>query len=276
MDCAAFKEHAGLFALGSLGHEEHAPCSEHLAALETHDGCIEALREAMAGVSALDEVPPPPPAHVWQALEARLPRDGPRLRVVQRRSWAALSVALAAGVAALFLESRVQHLEAQLEEARRTSAVEEQAILAATAARDHCREEVLRLGTSAQLESGAVALLELPGTQLFPLKTSKEQATGRAAANAILHTGIKRAYVVAEGLSAVPDHDYEMWVAKGSRVVAAGVMTVDNQGRALMRVDYASLLGDTGAPDAMMITLEPHAGDLQKPGPTVLFGKPRA
>lgn len=271
MDCATFKEMAALLALGALEEKERQACEAHLAEAR-HDGCVEALAEAMASVSSLDEEVPSPAPHVWANIAGRIAPSAARLRGVRRRAqWTtALAVACAAAlVLALLGRARVA---GELAVARDHEAARARTMTSTTAERDACRQEVLQLQAAEKLRNEAVALLELPGTQLFPLAPEKGQ---RAASNVIMHTGLKRAYVIAEGLRVVPDRDYELWVAKGKRVVPAGLVAVGRDGRALVRVDYAALLGDVGAPDAMMITLEPRGGGPTVRGPTVLFGTPR-
>ena len=273
MDCATFKELAALFALGALEPAERSACEAHLA-LEQHDGCLETLSHAMASVSTLDDqgaVPPPSP-RVWSAIAERIAPSARRLRSARRRTQVAAGLALALAAALVFVVLNRWRLGGELEATRLQLATRSETMASATQQRDACLARVEKVEARERLRNEAVSLLELPGTQLFPLAPEKGR---NAAANAIMHTGLKRAYVVAEGLAVVPDRDYEMWVAKGKKVVAAGLVTVDKSGRAIVRVDYATLLGDVGAPDAMMITIEPRGGSVGAPGPTVLFGTPR-
>ncbi len=263
MDCATFKEMAALFALDALDATERAACEAHLRAAQ-HDGCIEALSNAMAAVSSLDETPPAPPPRVWASIEERIGPSARRLARARRRVWLASGLAVACAAALVLVVISRQQLAGTIDK-------RDQSLAATTRQRDACLIRVEQIEAEKRFRDEAVALLQLRGTQLFPLAAEKGQ---KAEANAIMHTGLKRAFVVAEGLPSLPDRDYEMWVAKGKKVVSAGLVSVDSGGRALVRIDYATLTGD-GAPDAMMITLEPRGGSTGTPGPTVLFGTPR-
>lgn len=271
MDCATFQELAALFALGALDPVERGQCEAHFAAAE-HDGCLEVLSNAMASISSLDEDCPPPSPRVWAAIAEQIAPAAGRMRVARGRAAVATGLAVACAAALVLVVVSRSRVAGQLEATRTQLAARERAMTAAGQV-DSCLARIEKIAAEQRLRDEAVSLLELPGTQLFPLASKPGQA---AAANAIMHTGLRRAYVVAEGLTVTPGRDYEMWVAKGKKVVPAGVVAVDVRGRALVRVDYAALLGDAGAPDAMMITLEPHGGPLGTPGPTVLLGAPRS
>lgn len=274
MDCATFKDLAALFALGALEPAERAACEAHLASTPHHPDCFEALSSAMAGVASLDEegVSEEPAPHVWAAIERQITPGAQRLRRVRRRTWVATGAALACAAALVLVLVGRRQAEHDLSAARRQLTDRDLTATAAVRERDACLVRVQRVEDAERLRHEAVALLELSGTRLFPLAPEKGR---KATANAIMHTGVKRAYVVADGLQPVPDRDYEMWIAKGKRVVPAGLVNVDAHGRAVVRIDYAALLGDIGAPDAMMITLEPRGGGPVVRGPTVLLGAPR-
>jgi hypothetical protein len=265
MDCAEFKEQVALFALGALDDATRAACHQHLQQA-AHDGCVEALNDAMVATDSLSEaVQPPAPLHVWSAIDARLGASDPWRRRFAFAAAAAVLFAVVAGSAGALLRNeraQVTGLLADKAASERTLATKAQQL-------ETCARAVDDANAAAAMQRDAVALLQLPGTTLFPLKSEKGE---RATANVIIHTGLKRAYVVANGLKAAPQGDYEMWVAKGKRVVAAGLMKVGADGNAVLRVDYAALLGDIGAPDAMMVTLEPAGGSETVRGPTIMFG----
>lgn len=270
MTCASFKEQVALLALGALDDAEHAACAEHLTLPIAHDGCREALLAALAGVDSLDDDAPPPRAEVWSAIAERIApaRSLGRARRLNRVGWGAALVCAAAVV--VMLLGRRDRDEVALASLRGRLATGEQTTAAAIHDRDACRVRVGELEAQDRLRAEAVGLLELPGTQLFPLAPAKGRA---ASANAILHTGVKRAYVIADGLTPAHDGDYEMWIARGNRVLPAGTFAVDAHGRAVVAIDYAQLLD--GAPDTVMITLEPRGGSSVVRGPTILLGNPR-
>ncbi len=275
MDCATFKELVGLFALGALTADERAEAEAHLA-LPQHEGCLEALAEAMQGASVLDgdghgqgERPAP---QVWQLIQQRIAPNAARLRRARRIARMAGAFAAAAALLLAYVVYRPPGLGPALvavESLRRESADKAAALTATTTERDECQKRNQLLEQDQRLPGEAVALLQLAGTRLFPLPAEKGQT---ATANVILHSGLKRAFVVTEGLRPVAEHDYELWVAHGKKVVPAGLVHVDAAGRAVARVDYEKLLGDVGAPDAMMITLEPSGGGDVVRGPTIVIG----
>lgn len=278
MDCATFKDLAALFALGALSAEERRACEAHLADPRAHDGCFAVLSAAAEAVSALDgdAATPTPPAHVWTAIETRVMPAARRAQRLQRRNriWMTATVACAAALTLVFLQRR--DLDTQLASATRDAATKQIAASTLQQERDACRGRVDTLERAAranQLRAEAVSLLQLPGTQLFALAQEKNH---KATANGIIHTGVKRVFVVADGLPHVDGHDYEMWIARRGKVVAAGVVETDDAGRAVFRIDYDKLLEAEGAPEAVMITLEPHGGNLATPGPTVLLGTIRS
>lgn len=278
MNCTEFKEQVALLALGALDASASAACHEHLAE-EQHEGCVEALDEAMHAVDSLSEgVHSAAPSHVWDRINASLvaaPSAGAAVSKVASQVWrtrftyaAAAAVLLAIGTVVAIAAWR--DTQSQLSTIASSAKATEQTLASKVQQLENCSRVVDEAEAAAALQREAVALLQLPGTTLFPLKPEKGE---RATANVIIHTGVKRAYVLAEGLKATPQGDYEMWVAKGTRVVAAGVMKVGADGKAVFKVDYAKLLGDLGAPDAMMITLERPGGSETVGGPTVMFGK---
>jgi len=267
MECATFKELVGLFALNALDPEERARAEEHLAS-GAHDGCLEVLAVAMQGASVLDGDGPveAPAPRVWEAIARQVAPSAARLRRAKRltqSAWAFAALAVVIVGYVLYRPPGQVALVAAVETARREGADKAAALTATTRERDACQRQLQQ----DKLRGEAVALLRLAGTQLFPLPAEKGHA---ATANAILHTGVKRAYVVADGLRPVADHDYELWVARGKKVVAAGLVHVDAEGTTVLRVDYESLLG--GTPDAMMITLEPAGGGDTVRGPTIVIG----
>jgi anti-sigma-K factor RskA len=272
MDCATFKDLVALYALGGLERDERIACETHLKTA-THEGCREALSRATATVASMDDATgEAPPPRVWEAIERQIAPEVNRRRSVHRRVWWAAGTALACAAALVLALIRLSQLEATLGDSRNALANRDQVFTSMVGERDACLDKLQRLEGTERLRAEAVDLLQLGGTTLFPLAAKNGR---NATANAIMHTGVKRAYVVAEGLPSVPDRDYEMWIAKGKRVVPAGLIKVDARGRAVVRIDYATLLGEVGAPDAMMITLEPRGGSAVVQGPTILLGTPR-
>ena len=76
-----------------------------------------------------------------------------------------------------------------------------------------CAQRLQSMERDLELRDQAVALLELPGTELFAVAPTDKSTAYLA--NAILHAGTKRAFIVATGLTPQPGKGYEAWVVKG-------------------------------------------------------------
>jgi hypothetical protein len=74
LTCTQFIDRADAYALGTLDELERHACSRHIARLVHHHGCREALQLAQDVVDRLAAALPagPPPAGLWQSIEARL------------------------------------------------------------------------------------------------------------------------------------------------------------------------------------------------------------
>jgi hypothetical protein len=115
-----------------------------------------------------------------------------------------------------------------------------------------CKRELEAIEARDALAGEAVALLELPGTQLIPLDRHAGATTGLAA-NAIYHRGVKKAYVMAAGLPTdAPPDGYRVWLVRAGHRVAAGVLVPDH-GRAIVSVPTLTL--DDGVPETFQIAL---------------------
>jgi anti-sigma-K factor RskA len=282
-----FKELVTLYALGALDAEERADVEEFLASPACDRDCVRALAQAMESAAMLTrELPPVQPGpDVWAKIEARLGLGAARQVVplpVRSKSrgaiWAAVAVGWAAAAVFLFLwwrdgqkvqefadaaraaEKRARMYEGQVKETERHA-------VSAGHERDACRRRLESLELGIVERDAAIALLELPGTQLFALKPEPGR---ELAANAIVHTGLKRAYIAFAGFKPQAGKDYELWVVHGEKVLAAGLIKGDPEGRALVRVDYEALTGEL--PEKLLVTLEPEGGGPVARGPLVLGG----
>ena len=260
MTCAEFKELAASLALGALAPEERAACEAHLREPIAHEGCAAALRalEDAAAQLALSLPPIPPSPALWRSIDRSL---GPAA-AARRGRGGLVTVALAmAAAAALVLWVRDRgRLGAELQAAQaRVAAGDEQ--------RARCVAELDRLRGDERLRDDAVALLSLPGTRVVGLSA---QGGGALSARVILHVGERRAYLVGRGLSAPAGQDYELWVIRGDRKIAAGLLRGGDGGQLVAAVD-PGLLAE-GAPDALAVTLEPAGGGPVPRGPIVLLG----
>jgi anti-sigma-K factor RskA len=251
MTCAEFQELAAGYALGVLDPAELAACQQHLGESK-HQGCLEALRRASENAVLLSEALPPatPSPAMWSAIERRL---GVPARSMPLVGWLLAAAAVLLIVWLGFDRSRLQQrLEA--EQIRHGQALSQ------------CVAQLDRLQKDAALRRDALALLELPGTRLIAMTQS-----GSAQANVIYHSGEKRAFFVGRNLAAPAGKDYELWMIRGDKKIAAGLLHADATGALVSVVDPAVLV--EGPPDAMAVTLEAAGGKPQPEGPIVLVGK---
>lgn len=74
LTCTQFVDLADAFALGALEELEQRACARHIGRAVHHAGCREALASARNVMDRLAVAMPggPPPAALWDAIEARL------------------------------------------------------------------------------------------------------------------------------------------------------------------------------------------------------------
>jgi hypothetical protein len=263
MTCGEFKEQVAALALGLLDADERAACERHLTETEPHDGCVAALRQARETATLLALALPPmtPAPATWTAIEAgthvlatAAPRRAPRLGTLA--PW------LLAAAALLFLawswRDRLTLRAAHDQDVARAAAE--------TRARAVCVAERDALRRQAELQREALALLQRPGARLVALA---QQGGATATASVIWHP--ERALVLGHGLTAPAGRDYELWVIRGERKIAAGLLRADASGGLISAIDPVLLR--EGAPDAFAVTLEAAGGKPQPEGPIVLVGK---
>jgi hypothetical protein len=117
------------------------------------------------------------------------------------------------------------------------------------------KEETLRL-----LSDPQVRLVSLAGLPPSP------GAAGRLLWNPVTRTGL----LLTSDLPAVPrGRAYELWAIAGKEAVPAGVFTVDESGRTLLRLPP---LPEAKTFDKFAVTLEPAGGVPQPTGPMHLLG----
>ncbi len=249
-----FLERLEVWALGGLSDPDRSEMERHVAA---HPEVRAAVRRAFTTAAALGEALPPsaPPPGSWAGIERRLSAGGqparPRRRIAAAAGWIA---AAAAAAIALWLwfdrddrRARERVLQAELDGRQRT--LDEQT-RAAQVRFDGCARELESLRTRDALAGEAVALLELAGTQLIPLEPTTSDGPS-IAANAIYHRGVKRAYVVVNGLT--PDGaGYQIWVNRAGQRRPAGRLAATADGSGVIASVSADTLDDV--PEAFEVT----------------------
>lgn len=254
---AEFLAQLDAWALGGLSDLEAAAMARFAADASTAARSAQERAFATAALIAAAEPPSPPPPEVWDRVAARTRTGGTTAPRNRASRWQALGWIVAAAAVVLLivaLRDRARHVEREAELARALGDRDAgAATLTATRGQlDDCVRDLTVLRARDVLATEAVALLELPGTQLIPLDRKGPDAT-TLAANAIYHRGVKRAYVVAAGIPAdAPADGYQVWLVRGGQRIAAGTLLPDH-GRAIASVPTLTL--DDGVPEAFQLTL---------------------
>ena len=261
MRCSEFKASVWAHALDALEPTERAELERHLAEPIAHEGCQDELERAMRTAQALSAVAPAltPPAEAWSKIEARIAGE-PKTsgRPARRPAWLpwAVSFIAAAACALLFVKAWTYRNDLIAQNA------EISALRGAVEERDICRQELEAMRKSSQAERAALALLELPSTQLVPISATPEsKSTSRG--TALLNMEERRAVVLISALSPAVGRDYELWVIRAGRPVPAGILKPGQDGRAVAEIDRSLL--QSGRPDTFAVTIEPAGGS---PAPT--------
>lgn len=270
-----FLDQVDAYALGALEPAEARALEAHLTAEGPHPLCAAALaraREAVATLAA-DLGPVTPPPRVWEAVarsisqpSAPAPREPARSPPVQPTTAApgrrvpAWASALAAAAVLTLVVSGVT-----VQGARRSAA--QASASAAECARDlaDARIDLLR-------KEDALKLLTEPGTQLVSLKPSKDaQGLLAQGSGVVLFNPRGRALFLGRSLPAQPTREYELWLIRGGKPVAAGLLPAGPDGSVL--ADIRPELLAAGRPAAFAVSVEQKGGERDAPkGPVILTG----
>ena len=272
MTCAELKELAPLYAIGALDAAERRAMEQHLAERIAHQGCEDALRQAVEAAALLAQALPPivPAPRVWTAIDQAIASDAEptqRRRAVPRWDFRSLleNRALMGGLAALLLLAIGLRFFQRVSD-QRTAATLNAHLVEQDEALRGCLGEILAMKRQMDLQQVAIDLLERPATQVVALAVQGGESYH---ANVILNQADKKAVVVAGALRAQKDRDYELWIIRGNEKIAAGLLHGDNQGRAIAEVDGKLLAAGV---DAFAVTLEANGGGTSPKGPIVLVG----
>ena len=261
MTCSEFKASVWAHALDALEPTERAELERHLAEPIAHEGCQDELERAMRTAQALSAVAPAlsPPAEAWSKIEARI-AGGPQTsgRQARRPAWLPWAVSfIAAAACALLFVKAWTYRSALLAQNAEISQLRD-----AATEREACRQELEAMRKSSQAQPAALALLELPTTQLVAISaTPGSNSTSRG--TALLNMEERRAVVLISLLSPAVGKDYELWVIRAGSAVPAGILKPGQDGRVVAEIDRSLL--QSGRPDTFAVTVEPPGGS---PAPT--------
>jgi anti-sigma-K factor RskA len=268
MNCEEFKAIAASFVLSACDPKEQEAAEAHLRESK-HDGCFEALSAANEAVVTLSRLDPAirPSRQLWDRISQSI--DGtdaaPAAGQSQKRasSLAYSGWAVAAGLALA--------LGVTFNTASTRSAQDKQALTSMTDSlvteRATCAKNILDYKRDLQMQQKALDML-MAEAEMLPL-VAQANAVGNVHA---LVGEDKHVMVIAHGMKAQPDQDYALWVIRGEKKMAAGLMKPNADGTVMMEVD-AKLLD--GKVDAFAVTLEPLGGGDTPRGSLMFVGSPR-
>jgi len=261
-----FLDQVDAYALGALEPEEARALEVHLAAEGPHPLCEAALARAREAVATLatDVTPVAPPPRIWEAVALSIsrpappaPREPARPTPVQPTTTRRRVPAWAYGVAAAAVLALVVS-GVNLREATRSAAQ-----ASATAA--ECARELADARIDLLRKEDALKLLTEPGTQLVSLKPAPAaQARLAQGSGVVLFNPRGRALFLGRSFPAQATRDYELWLIRDGKPIAAGLLPPGPDGSVLADIRPELLAG--GRPGAFAVSIEQKGG--ARGGPT--------
>jgi anti-sigma-K factor RskA len=259
---AEFLEQVEAYALGALEPDQARAMAAHLAEAGGHPECEAALRRAQATVAALASGLPPvePPARVWRALAGSLgeaPGSAGRARPPRGVPGWVYGVAAAALLLLVLGVLRFQAVSSS------------EALARAKAA--ECARELADAHLDLLRKEDALKLLVEPGTQVVSLAPSPGPAPAHPGTGVVLFHPRGRTLLIGQRFAADPTRDYELWLIRDGRPVAAGLLPASPDGQVF--TDVRPELLARGRPAAFAISVEKKGGETDVPkGPVILSG----
>lgn len=274
-----FLDQVDAYALGALETPEARALEQHLAAEGPHPLCDAALARARETVATLaaDLKPVSPPPSVWEGIARGIaqgqepaprtpasreagtpPREREPVRAVRRvPAW---TYGIAAAAVLTLVVSGVQ-----VREARRAAAL-------ASSSASECARELADLRIDALRKEDALKLLVEPGTQLVSLKATPDAHGPLAQSSGVVIFNPRgRALFLGKSFPGQPTRDYELWLIRGGKTVAAGLLPPDPDGRVFADVRPEVLTG--GRPQNFAVSIEQKGGERDAPkGPVIFLG----
>jgi anti-sigma-K factor RskA len=267
-----FLEQVDAYALGALEPAEARALEAHLTSEGPHPLCEAALARARETIATLaaDLKPVAPPPRVWEAVARAISQPAPRetqkpparepvTQLPPRRAPTWAYGMAAAAVLALVVSG------VGVRESRRSAAQ-------ASASAGECARELAELRIDALRKEDAIQLLLEPGTQIVSLKPSPG-TTGPLAqgSGVVLFNARGRALLLGKSFAAQAARDYELWLIRDGKTIAAGLLPPGPDGRVFAEVRPELLTG--GRPAAFAVSVEQKGGVPDSPkGPVILTG----
>ena len=274
-----FLDQVDAYALGALEPSEARALEQHLTAEGPHPLCEAALARAHETVATLaaDLKPVAPPPRVWDGIGRAIARGqepAPRSpaqppatgaprepgSAAPRRRIPAWTYGLAAAAVLTLVVSGVQ-----VREARRFATQ-------ASASAAECARELAEARIDVLRKEDALQLLTEPGTQLVSLKPSPAAEGALAQGKGVvLFNPRGRALFLGKSFPAQATRDYELWLIRDGKPIAAGLLPAEPDGRVFADVRPEVLTG--GRPAGFAVSLEQKGGERDAPkGPVFLTG----
>jgi anti-sigma-K factor RskA len=256
---AEFLEQVEAYALGALEPDQARAMDAHLAEAGAHPECEAALRLALEAVGAFaTDIPPvEPPARVWRNISASIGgATGSARRPRPLPGWA-YGLAAAALLLIVLGALRLQAVTSSEELARAAAA--------------QCAKELADAHLDLLRKEDALKLLVEPGTQVVSLAPSPGTTPTHSGTGVVLFHPRGRALLVGQRFAADPTRDYELWLIRDGRPVAAGLLPAGPDGQVF--TDVRPELLARGRPAAFAISVEKKGGEPDAPkGPIILSG----
>jgi len=260
-----FLDQVDAYALGALEATEARALEQHLATEGPHPLCEAALARAGETVAtlAVDLRPVSPPPRVWEGISRAIaqgqesaprapPAPEPRAAPPREPTRAARRVpawvyGLAAAAVFTIVVSGVT-----VRQANRSAS---QASVSAA----ECRKELAELRIDALRKEDAIQLLLEAGTQLVALKASPP-APGPPApgSGVVIFNPRGRALFLGKSFQAQASRDYELWLIRDGKAIAAGLLPPGADGRVFAEVPSTILTGPR--PAAFAVSIEKKGG----------------
>src|SRR5262249_6281657 len=217
---AEFLEQVEAYALGALEPDQSRAMSAHLAEGGAHPECESALRRAQETVAALasDLSPVEPPPRVSEASAGSIGAP-PGRKEHPPRPLPGWVYGLAAAALLLLVLGTLRYQAVSSSEAM------------AKAAAAQCAQELADAHVDLLRKEDALKLLVEPGTQVVSLAPQPAPAPTPSGNGVVLYNPRGRALLIGQRFAADPTRDYELWLIRDGKTIAAGVLpsTPDGQ-----------------------------------------------
>jgi anti-sigma-K factor RskA len=281
-----FLDQVDAYALGALEPSEARVLEQHLAAEGPHPLCEAALARAHETVATLaaDLKPVAPPGHVWEGIARGIargqepaprapaqpppqpvqqpasptPTPPPETRAPPRRRVPGWTYGIAAAAVLAMIVSGVQVRQAW------------QAARQVSVAASECRRELAEARIDLLRKDDALHLLTEAGTQLVALKpTPGAQGSLAEGSGVVIFNPRGRALFLGKSFAAQTTLDYELWLIRDGKPIAAGLLPPGPDGKVLADVRPDLLKG--GRPAAFAVSIE-RKGGTDVPTQVILTG----